>query len=492
MSKYDFQSDIVSTLNQAVTLMDQQNDARTNASSESMIGSFARIMYNYGEKYYLTSSLRRDGSSKFGYERRWGIFPSISAAWRISSESFFEPLSEYINDLKIRGGWGVIGNSGIGNYNAISSLSSFNYVLGTKGSASPGYQQGKVSNSNLGWEETTDYGIGLDAEILNSRISFTMDYFYKLTEEMLFNLPLPDITGFNSYLVNIGSMRNRGMEYLVKTQNIVGNFNWRTTFNLSYYRNRLLDTGTEQRPLISNNSYSIEGKPLAGLWGYYFLGPFKDWEEVKSNPGVNPANPNWQYRSYPGTQKLYDVNRDGKIDASDMTIIGNPNPDFVWGMTNTFNYKNFDLTVQFSGVKGGKRLNTQLEAMMARGAGLTNVVYEYFNNYWRPDRTDAKYAAPSRKSWDATSSRGTLVFDQSYFNIQNVRLGYTLPRNTIQKMNIGQLYLFLNIQNALVITDYPGYNPEVNAAGNSALIQGIDAGAYPLTRIVSLGINMSL
>ncbi len=493
INKYDYATDQVPTLNQAITILNSQNDASTNRSSESMIGSFARVMYNYLGKYYLTGSVRRDGSSKFGANKKWGIFPSFSAAWRVSDENLSSLLSrDILNDLKIRGGWGIIGNSGIGNYNALPTLSATSYVLGTGSAVSPGYVDGRVANSNLGWESTTDYSIGTDVELLKSRISLTVDYFYRLTEDMLFSMPLPTITGFSSYMVNIGSMRNRGFEYLIKTRNMTGNFNWSTTFNLSYYRNRVLNTGKDKRPLISNNSYTIEGKPLANIWGTYFLGPYQDWEDVKTNPIVNASNPKWMYRSSPGTAKLYDVNGDGIIDGSDNTIIGSPNPDFIWGMTNTFEYKGFDLSVQVNGVKGGDHLMTQMESVMARNNGTVNTVYQNFDNYWRPDRTDALYAAPTRKSWDGTSNRGTLLFSGTYVSFQNVSFGYTVPKSLLKRLNLGQVRIYTSIQNALLITNYPGYNPEVNSSGSSALSQGIDAGAYPLTRIVSFGINVSL
>ena len=492
ISKYDYATDQVETLNQAITILSAQNDARTNKSSESMIGSFARAMYNYAGKYYLTASVRRDGSSKFGANKRWGVFPSFSAAWRISDERFFEPLKQYINDLKIRGGWGIIGNSGIGNYNALSTLTATSYIEGTGSTLSPGYVDGRVANAGLGWESTTDYGFGTDVELLKSRISFSVDYFYKLTEDMLFSMPLPTITGFSSYMVNIGSMRNRGFEYLVKTRNITGKFNWTTDFNLSYYRNRVLNTGKDKRPLINNNAYTIEGKPLAGIWGTHFLGAYDDWEDVKTNPIVNANNPKWMYRSAPGTQKLEDINGDGIIDGSDYTILGNPNPDFIWGMTNTFEYKGFDLSVQINGVQGGDHIMTAMESVMARASGSANIAYAYYDNYWRPDRTDALYAAPTRKSWDGTSSRGTLLYKGTYVNFQNVAFGYTLPRSLMQKVNLSQVRIYTSIQNALFLTKYPGYNPEVNYAGNSALSQGMDNGSYPLTRIVSFGINVSL
>ena len=492
ISKYDYATDQVPTLNQAITILSAQNDARTNRWSESMIGSFARTMYNYGGKYYLTASVRRDGSSKFGADKKWGIFPSFSAAWRISDEAFFNPLKEYVNDLKFRGGWGIIGNSGIPNYRALSTLVGTSYIEGTGSTLSPGYVDGRVANSMLGWESNTEYDLGMDVELLKSRIAFSMDYFYKHTEDMLFEMPLPTITGFTSYLVNIGSMRNRGFEYLLKTRNITGKFNWTTDFNLSYYRNRLLNTGKDKRPLINNNAYNIEGKPLSGLWGTYFLGAYNDWEDVKTNPIVNASNPKWMYRSSPGTAKLFDVNGDGIIDGLDNTIIGNPTPDFVWGMTNTFGYKGFDLVVQINGVQGGDHIVTNLEGVMARSSGAGNVTYDYYNNYWRPDRPDGKYAAPTRKSWDGTSNRGTLVFKGTYVNFQNVTLGYTLPASLLQKFSLSRVRVYTSIQNALFLTKYPGYNPEVNYRGNEALSQGMDNGSYPITRIVSFGLNVSL
>lgn len=490
--KYDYASDLIPTLNQAITIPDSQNDARTNRSSESAIGSFARFMYNYEGKYYLTGSVRRDGSSKFGTDRQWGIFPSLSVAWRVSDESFFSPVKKYINDLKIRGGWGIIGNSGIGNYNALSTLGATSYILGSGSGVSAGYADERVANSLLGWESTTDYGIGADVEFLKSRMSFSMDYFYRLTEDMLFRIPLPTITGFSSYMVNIGSMRNRGFEYMLTTRNFTGDFTWSSSLNLSYYRNRVLNTGKDKRPLISTDSYTIEGKPLAGIWGYDFLGPYKDWEDVKTSPIVNANNPSWRYRSSPGVAKMNDVNGDGIINSSDNTIIGSPNPDFIWGIINNFSYKGFDLSIDITGVQGGDKMLTGMETVMTRNRAAQNTIYEYYDNYWKPDRPNATYAVPNRKSYDGTSARGTLLFKGTYVNVQNVALGYSLPQNLRQKMNLGQVRLYLSVRNALLITKYPGYNPEVNAAGSSALSQGIDAGAYPLTRIVSFGINVTI
>ncbi len=489
--KYDYPTDLFPTLNQGLTILNPQNDARTNRSSEAMIGSFGRIMYNYAGKYYLTGSIRRDGSSKFGADNKWGVFPSVSMAWRLSDEKFFEPLQKYVNDLKLRGGWGIIGNAGIDNYLALSTLNSASYVLGAGSGVAPAYTEGKIANPALGWESTTDWGVGIDAELLNSRITLSLDYFYRLTEDMLFRMPLPTITGFGNYMANIGSMRNRGYEYSITTRNMTGEFKWSTNANLSYYRNRVLDIGKDKRPLLDNDGYTTEGRPIAGIYGNSYLGPYQDWEEVKTSPIVNANNPSWRFRSSPGTPKLADVNGDGIIDASDNTIIGSAIPDFVWGMTNTFEYKGIDLSVQINGTQGGDISMRQMEAIYGRATGQNNTTVDYFQNYWRPDNTNAKYTAPSRKSYDGTNLSGSLLYKGTYVNIQNIALGYTLPQALTDRLMLSRVRLYTSIINAWFISKFPGYNPEANFQGDSALSQGINRESYPMSRTISFGVNLS-
>lgn len=492
INKYDYPTDLITTLNQATTVLNAQNDARTNSSGETMIGSFGRAMYNYAGKYYFTGSVRRDGSSRFGQDNKWGIFPSMSVAWRASDESFFEPLKKYINDLKIRGGWGVIGNAGIANYLALSTLNSTSYVLGQGSTVAAAYVDGKVANSKLGWETTTDYSAGADMQLLNNRVTFSIDYFYRKTTDMLFNMPLPTITGFNSYMANIGAMRNRGFEYSINSRNLTGTLKWTTDFNLSYYRNRVLDIGKDKRPLIIDNCYTTEGKPLANLYGMVNLGAYDDWEDVKTSPIFNANNPLWRNRSIPGTPKVADVNGDGILDASDNTVIGSSIPDFVWGMTNSFEYKGFDLSVQINGVQGGDINMLEYTGIFGRGQGTMNTTAEYYNNYWTPTRTDAKYPAPSRKSYDGTDLSGTLIYKGTYINIQNISFGYKLPNLLVKRARFNNIRIFSTIQNALFITKFPGYNPETNFKGDQTTSQGIDRGAYPLARTVSFGLNISL
>ncbi|NEW83969.1 MAG: TonB-dependent receptor [Mariniphaga sp.] len=492
INKYDYPTDLISTLNQATTILNAQNDARSNRSGETMIGSFGRAMYNYAGKYYFTGSVRRDGSSRFGQDNKWGTFPSVSLAWRVSDETFFAPFKKYVSDMKIRGGWGVIGNAGIANYMALSTLNSTSYVLGQNSTVSAGYVDGKVANSKLGWETTTDYSVGADLQLLDSRVTFTMDYFYRKTTDMLFNMPLPTITGFGSYMANIGSMRNRGFEYSVNSRNLTGPFKWTTDLNLSYYRNRVLDIGKDKRPLIIDNCYTTEGKPLAGLYGMVNLGAYNNWEDVKTSPIFNASNPLWKNRSNPGMPKIADVNGDGILDASDNSIIGSSIPDFVWGMTNSFEYKGFDLSVQVNGVQGGDINMLEYTGVFGRGAGTMNTTTEYYQNYWRPDRTDAKYPAPTRKNYEGTDLSGTLIYKGTYVNIQNISFGYTLPKQLAKRASFSNIRIYTTIQNALFITKFPGFNPETNYKGDQTTSQGIDRGAYPLARTISFGINISM
>ncbi len=493
INKYDFASDAIPTLNQATTILNSQGDAQTNRSSETMIGSYARLMYNYAGKYYLTTSVRRDGSSKFGADKKWGVFPSVSLAWRVSDEKFFAPVKKYVSDMKIRGGWGKIGNSGISNYLAQSTLAASTYVFGTGSTLSSAYEDGKIANSQLGWETTTDWTVGSDLQFLDNRISLSIDYFYRKTTDMLFNLPLPTITGFSSTWANIGAMRNRGFEWAVTTHNITGAFTWTTDANLYYYRNRVLNIGTDKRPLINNNCYTSEGKPLACIYGMVDLGAYKDWQDVKTSPIFNASNPLWKNRSNPGSPKTADVNGDGILDASDYTIIGNATPDFTWGITNTFAFKNFDLSIKVRGTKGGDISMAEYQGVFGRGvANTSNTTYNYYSNYWRPDRTDGKYPAPIRKSYEGSDLTGTLLYKGTFVNLENIVLGYTLPSNILRKLNIKNVRFYLSIQNVYMFTKFPGFNPETNYQGSSALSQGIDRGAYPLARTSSFGVNLSL
>lgn len=490
--KYDFPQDIINTLNQGATVENQQEDARTNKSAQSMVGTFARASYNYAGKYYLTASVRRDGSSKFGSENKWATFPSFSAAWRISDENFFNELRSIISDMKLRAGWGKIGNSGITNYLALATLGTSSYVFGSDSKTTAAYYDNKIPNDFLGWETTRDLSIGTDVAFMNGRISLSADYFHRATGDMLFNLPLPSITGFNNVMMNLGAMKNQGFEYLLNTRNLVGEIKWNTTATLSYYRNEVTDIGSDKRPIINNYAYSTEGRPLSGLWGVHSLGAFRDWEDVKSNPIFNANQSVWRNRSQPGSPKVADINGDGILDGSDKTVLGNATPDFIWGLTNNLSFKDFDLAIKFTGRQGGEKMMVNpYSAIMFRANGRSNTVYEYYNNYWREDRPDAKYPSPNRKEYEGSQTDGGLIFDATFVLLENISLGYTIPRKISQKASISRARVYFNVDNAWLFSKYPGYNPMGNYQGDSALSQGVDrAGDYPLPRTVSIGVNV--
>ncbi|MGQ1783589.1 SusC/RagA family TonB-linked outer membrane protein [Saccharicrinis sp. GN24d3] len=492
--KYEFAQDIINTLNQGTLVKDMQNDARTNKNSQSMIGSFARASYNYASKYYLTASVRRDGSSKFGLEKKWAVFPSFSVAWRISDESFFSPLNAFVGDMKLRAGWGKIGNSGITNYLAIADLGSATYPFGAGSDATTGYYNSKIPNPTLGWETTKDLSFGVDLSLFDSRISVSADYFERDTEDMLFNRPLPLITGHSSVMQNLGSMTNKGFEYLLTTRNFEGEFTWTTTATLSYYRNMVTNIGSDKRPIVNNSGYTTEGRPLAGLWGVHSLGAYSDWEDVKTNPIYGSTKTNWANRSQPGSPKSADVNGDGILDDSDKTVLGNATPDFIWGLSNIFSYKGFDMSFKLTGRQGGEKMMTQdYNFFLFRGQGRSNTTYDYFNNYWTEDNPNAKYPAPNRKSYDSNTRNltGGLLFDASYILCENIALGYTLPGKITKKASISRARIYVSLDNAFLVSDYPGYNPMGNYKGDSALSQGVDrTGDYPLPRTLTFGINL--
>jgi len=492
ITKYDFPTDVLTTLNQAITIK-SQTDVTTNKSSESMMGTFGRLMYNYSSKYYLTASVRRDASSKFGSNNRWGVFPSLSAAWRISDEKFFKPLRFIANDVKLRGGWGIVGNAGISNYLFSPSLSASTYLMGANG-ATASFVNSGMPNANLSWETSKESGIGADFQFLNNRIGFTIDYYYRLTDNMLYNLPLLSITGFSGTMTNIGSMRNRGFEYQLNTRNLTGEFKWSTNFNLSYNRSLVLSlSGLPTDNIIAGNNRTAVGKPLDVMYGGLFLGPYKNWEDVKTSPIMGSTTATWKTRSNPGDPKFADINGDGIIDASDQTVLGRTDPDYIFGIGNTFEYKGFDLTIHFNGWVGGLINAQNMTGLFTLGNGTQNVSQDYFDNYWRPDNTNAKYAMPSRKSFAGNIASGMAVFSATRYTIDNFVFGYTFGNKLLNKAHLGSLRMYLNIQNLYQWKVYPGYNVENTTSSASATSsQGSNTGSYPTPRTVSFGINLGL
>ena len=501
LEKRNYALDKFGTLNLAQEVEDPLNDVKSNRRTTSFIGMFGRVNYVYDNRYMLTASIRRDGSSKFGSDSKWGVFPSASVGWRITEEPFMPNLGP-VNNIKLRAGYGQTGNSSIGDYRFVGTLNTGTAVFGEGGTYANqvGFFEGNLPYAGLSWETVTELNLGVDVGLLKDRIQLTTEVYDRTTTNLLFDEQIPWTTSFSSSQTNAGEMKTRGFEFSVTSRNLVsGKFRWTTTANLFWYRSILTDNNSNNPFLSGKNSRSYVDKTVGAFWGYHDIGIYQTYEEIKTNPTYENAtnrDPVRQAHRMPGPGWLRrdDVNKDGVIDNRDQTIIGTPEPRFSYGMTNNISYRGFDLSVHIVGIQGRKVWNTGLSKRIYEydAAGRTNTTQDNFANYWRPGKTDATYPVPSRK--DGSPGR-TLLWDASFLNISNVTFGYTLPRTLTERIGAQTLRAYVAVQNALYFTQYKGFNPEVNTnAGDDddpvTLNQGIDDGAYPLTRTVSLGITL--
>ncbi|WP_290567919.1 SusC/RagA family TonB-linked outer membrane protein [Leeuwenhoekiella sp. UBA6783] len=453
---------------------------------ESVLG---RVNYNYDSRYLLTLTFRRDGSSRFGAQNKWANFPSVALGWNIANESFFENsgIATTMNKLKLRGSWGLTGNSEIPVYNSLANLNEYNYVIG--GSLVLGLADGRLSNSDLKWETTTMRNIGLDASFFNNRLNLTLDYFNNKTEDLLLFVSIPSSLGFQSILKNSGSLENKGFEvgldgYIVNNDN----FKWNLAGNLSILRNRLTSLG-DSTPFFSSTtsghlgvegSWVEAGNPI-GVWrGYDYIGIFQSAEEIANNPSRSGDQP--------GYPRYRDVNGDGEITPDDYTIIGDPNPDFTWGLNSTFTYKNFDMSIFFRGSQGFDVRNLQASEL-GDGVQKINQIASILTDSWTPQNTDATRPIIDGNRDFANSYRDSDYFieDGSFIRLQNVSLGYTLP--SFSEL-ITRARVYVSGQNLLTITDYSGFDPEVNNRGQNNLNRGDDYDAYPRSRTLTVGVNL--
>ena len=441
----------------------------------SMQSYFARLSYNFNDTYLVTANVRADGSSKLAPGHRWGYFPSFSAAWRVTQEKFMESL-EWIDDLKIRGGWGQTGNqSGLGNN---SFLASYNinriqwFGEGSDANATPTRSQGTLSNPELTWETTTQTDIGFDITLLGNRLTVNADYYYKKTKDMLMWITLPTgSAAANTLPFNGGEIVNKGFELTVSSKNIVGkNFKWNTDFNISFNKNELkslkltqiyydaVTTDFIQEAVVRNTP----GRPLGSFWGYI-------------SDGVDPETGELIYR---------DVNGDGLVSASDRTYIGDPNPDFTFGLTNTFTYKGLNLSILIQGSYGNDVYNVgRMETEgMYDGKNQTTRVLERW-------RVPGQITDVPKAGFEMHNSSYFLE-DGSYVRLKDVSLSYDVPRSIIGRFGLTKLQPYISATNLLTLTKYKGMDPEVNQGGNSGAVQGLDWGTYPLCKSFSLGVKV--
>jgi TonB-linked SusC/RagA family outer membrane protein len=449
----------------------------------AMISYLARLNYDYKGKYLLSATFRRDGCSRFGPNNKWANFPSVSLGWIASDESFLSEIDK-LSYLKIRGSWGKLGNYEIGNYEWIPTVTSSNYVINNAIAA--GRAPSRIGNSSLTWETTTQYDLGLDLGLFNDRIFFVYDYYWKKTDGFLYNIDIPNQAGFSTIRSNIGEFHFWGHEFGIETKNLVGEFRWNTNFNITFNRNKAVKLGTNDTPIGGNANQgdynrTEVGKPLGLFYGYIYDGVFMTEAEYEAGPK--------HASSMIGTVRMKDLNGDNIIDMNDRTFIGDPNPDFIYGITNEFAYKNFDASIVMAGAVGGDIIDDQLE-WTENIDGVFNVTKEVAER-WRSESNPGKGNIPRTRAGTTELFRYNntrWVSDGSYLMVKNLTVGYTFPVKPNSFFR--GLRVYVSGQNIFTLTNYTGINPEVNNNGSDGLRQGVDQSSYPTARVFSLGLNL--
>lgn len=491
-----FANDIVQTLN-AAGLPTAVNSFKTQNATKSY---FARVGYSYKDKYLLNASIRRDGSSVFGPDSRWGTFPAGSIGWRLTEEPFLKNIQS-LSEAKIRVSYGLAGNNAFSNdYPYVASVNADNYNFNNN--LVTGLAPSSLGNPALGWEKSNQVDIGIDIGLFNDRIYFIADYYKRNTKDLLLSVNVPTLTGFSTAFKNIGEMENKGWELALNTRNLTGQFVWNTSLNISSNRNKVLALGPTGDAIksgsgIGETNITMIGEPIGSFYGYKQIGVFKDQADLDSHPHDATARA--------GDVKYEDVNNDKKLNADDRTVIGNNQPDFNYGITNLFNYNNIDLSVSVQGVKGGEILNLS-RRFFENVEGSQNQLARVLDR-WRSPANPGNGTVPranGRTTGNNNAVSSRWVEDASYLRINNISLGYQIPTAMMQRLRVQQARVYLSVQNAYTWTKYLNYNPEVsnyeastpvtNNTGTtvigSPLTGGVDYGAYPLARTYTIGINL--
>ncbi len=481
----NFPTDVIKTINDATV-----KSGTSDYTEWALLSYLGRINYRYDNRYYLTASIRSDGSSRFGKNSRFGYFPSASIAWRASQENFMSGIG-WLDDLKLRASIGLTGNNSITNYGAIGLMNNANYVFGTGiGNIVAGSAQSSISNADLTWEKTKQYDMGLDVILLNNRLSFTVDAYLRKTSDLLLNVKIPSASGFTNAWQNVGKMDNKGLEFSVNTINFdQKDFSWSTNFNISFLKNEVIALGASGDPIYSGGGVGSTnitkiGHPIGSFYGYKQIGVYMNQQDLDSNPKLS--------NSKVGDVKFADIDGNKAIDANDRTVIGNNIPDFTWGINNQMRYKSFDLSFLIQGVQGneilhlGKRFYTQLEGNQGQ---MKDVL-----NRWQSEQNPGDGWTPRANSQttgqnNAISSRW--VEDGSFVRLNNMTLGYTLPQGVMKQISLESLRVYLSGQNMLTWTKYSGFNPETSFNQDSALAPGTDYGMYPLAKSFTIGFNLT-
>jgi len=467
-------------------------NASSGYAAWQMQSYMTRINYSLMNRYSFTFTGRLDGSSRFGSDHKNAFFPSAAFAWRISEEEFLNK-KEWLSNLKARVSYGTSGEQGIPLYQTLSTLGNSQVYVGKD--LFTGYFPTRSADPSLKWEKTKQVNAGIDMGFFGGRLSATIDYYYKRTDDLLYHRAVPASSGYTSILQNIGSIDNKGFELTVGAVLIdKKDFKWDISINNSINRNKVLDLG-EGRKEILNPSGGLTsgdvkaqpsilrvGEPLGLLYGYKSDGVIYDQAES------DIAKELGQVLYAPGELKIVDLNNDGKINDADKTIIGDPNPDFTGGMTNTFMYKGFQLSILCQWVVGNDIMSFQHLNNQRLALGY-NATKEWYKTRWQennPSRETPRAGYDVRAYPDVSYH----VFDGSFFKINNISLSYTLPKLIVERMKLNNLRISASVDNVYTFTSYPGWSPDISAMGGNVMGQGIDASSYPAPRTVSFGINV--
>jgi len=467
----------------------------SNQGSSSYFSVFERLNYTYKGRYLFTGTLRYDGSSSFERSYRWGAFPSFAVGWNVSEESFLQN-ADWLSNLKLRAGWGLVGNAASAGNTELTYTTGQNYVFGS--TLAPGTASQSLANPTLQWETLESTNFGIDASFLNGKISLQADYFIKLTKDMILANPIPDFVGAGAPTVNAGSMENKGFEIALNYRNSPTNaFTFDIGANASFIQNEITDLGeggieepSANVSRLNETKYIGVGEEFGYFYGLTTDGIFNTQEELDAHAvGGVPIQPAAEL----GDVKFIDLNGNGEIDDDDKTKIGSPYPGIVYGFNANFTYKGFDLRAFFQGVYDVDILNVQLERS-ANPRGITNS-YAFRLDSWTPENPTSN--EPRMTAIDPNNNgqySDRYIEDGSYLRLKNIQLGYNFPDSFVENMGIQALRIYVASDNLFTWTDYRGFDPEVSDnvpnVGNSPLFLGIDVGTYPSATTFFGGINL--
>ena len=469
----------------------QITDGSSDTYKWSLISYLSRVNYNFKSKYYATASIRTDGSSRFGSEHKYGLFPSVALAWRVSEESFLKNVKA-LSELKLRTSYGETGNNNIGNYDQYATINYERYTLG--GVAVGAFAPARLANPNLTWEKQKQINVGVDVALFNRRISLTVDHFVSRNTDLLLNVNVPDITGFSTALKNIGEVKNNGWEFALNTVNVKGLVEWTTDFNISTYKNEVVKLGPEGDPIYSGGNITMIGQPIGMFYGLINDGVFKNQKELNAGPIFSPGS---SVRSRVGDSRFLDISGpngvpDGIINSLDQTIMGSPYPDFYYGMTNHVSYKHLMLSVSLQGSKGNKVLSvSRLGTLNTRGR-VRQLASS--NSYWKSEQEPGDGQVPRPNDAPTGNNRepwNSRYLDYgTYLRINNINLSYMLPASYVQRLSLNSARIYISASNPFLFTKNESFNPDVSNSDNP-LTPGIDQNNYPLAKSLVIGLNLS-